>query len=449
MATSRRSPPGQPSRPPDPPADGAREGGRPSGEDIAAAQGKGPPVGELATVVFGVTRGAAGRLVVEAGAHAGEEVLLGAGSCVIGRSSSCALVLRRSAGISRRHAKVHYSDGVYFLEDLESRNGTKRNGELIEGRIRLEDGDVIGISGDLIRFISPPPQGEAGEPLAQDTGASPTSAESAAAPRKSPRTADEDTAPVPDATPYVYGTRPPRRMGPGAWVGVLLGGILTSCLALLFDLVALDGRMVDSLLGAELPPESQPEAPTQPETQAEGPGTLPPPTTPAEEDQPADAATAGREDAVADPMVGEGAAGGEPEAPAEASQVPSGGSNIVRAVASGAVERVHVRVGDNVQAGQLLISLSRANPVQSRKRQALLREEASFAPLAAEGNPRAQQDLEAVRRELRVLETELRATSIRAVAPGRVVTIYVQRGTRVQRGEELLVVDVAGATGQR
>ena len=113
---------------------------------------------EESTLVYGSTKGAAGRLQIEAGSHAGEEVLLSSEPCVIGRSSECALVLRRSAGISRKHAQVLAESGRFYIEDMGSRNGTKLNGERISGRAALKDGDLIGISSEKIRFIGPPMQ---------------------------------------------------------------------------------------------------------------------------------------------------------------------------------------------------------------------------------------------------------------------------------------------------
>lgn len=113
---------------------------------------------EEATLIYGSTKGAAGRLQIEEGSHAGEEVLLSNEPCVIGRSSECALVLRRSAGISRKHAQVVNESGRFYVEDLGSRNGTKLNGQRITGRSPLNDGDQIGISSEKIRFIGPPIQ---------------------------------------------------------------------------------------------------------------------------------------------------------------------------------------------------------------------------------------------------------------------------------------------------
>lgn len=94
-------------------------------------------------------------LLVESGRHAGERVALSAGTCVIGRSSKCALVLRRSAGVSRRHTKIRYAGGTYEISDCGSRNGTRVNGRKIGVGLLLNDGDLIQISDERIRFRGP------------------------------------------------------------------------------------------------------------------------------------------------------------------------------------------------------------------------------------------------------------------------------------------------------
>ena len=47
--------------------------------------------------------------------------------------------------VSRHHAKIFHSDQGYFLEDLQSRNGTFVNGKLVTTTQRLEEGDRIRI----------------------------------------------------------------------------------------------------------------------------------------------------------------------------------------------------------------------------------------------------------------------------------------------------------------
>ena len=61
----------------------------------------------------------------------------------------------QSYGISRRHARVHYQNGIFLLEDLESLNGTHIN----ERRLRpylpevLHEGDNVKL-GDLSLKVS-------------------------------------------------------------------------------------------------------------------------------------------------------------------------------------------------------------------------------------------------------------------------------------------------------
>jgi serine phosphatase RsbU (regulator of sigma subunit) len=63
---------------------------------------------------------------------------------VLGRHPTCHIVLD-NASVSRNHAQITQSHGVYYLEDLSSRNGTLLNGEKIEGRTPLHDGDVLSV----------------------------------------------------------------------------------------------------------------------------------------------------------------------------------------------------------------------------------------------------------------------------------------------------------------
>jgi len=63
----------------------------------------------------------------------------------IGRGSSCGVRLALSE-ISRRHATIRYRAGRYWVEDLQTLNGTRVNGQLIDGATALQHGDRIGIS---------------------------------------------------------------------------------------------------------------------------------------------------------------------------------------------------------------------------------------------------------------------------------------------------------------
>jgi len=61
---------------------------------------------------------------------------------VIGRHPNCHVVFDNGA-ISRHHAQILESHGSYYVEDLRSRNGTQLNGDTLEGRTELHDGDQI------------------------------------------------------------------------------------------------------------------------------------------------------------------------------------------------------------------------------------------------------------------------------------------------------------------
>lgn len=66
------------------------------------------------------------------------------GTLSIGRAPECEIRLNDPA-CSRRHARLHVADGDITLEDLGSHNGTRLNGERVEGRRTLASDDVIGI----------------------------------------------------------------------------------------------------------------------------------------------------------------------------------------------------------------------------------------------------------------------------------------------------------------
>lgn len=61
-------------------------------------------------------------------------------------------VIMVDPGISRNHARFQGRRGVYLVEDLGSSNGTRLNGELIEGPEVLRDGDYVGIGQATVQF---------------------------------------------------------------------------------------------------------------------------------------------------------------------------------------------------------------------------------------------------------------------------------------------------------
>src|SRR5579875_4002987 len=70
----------------------------------------------------------------------------------IGREEGNALRLNDER-VSRYHAKVQHDNGEIILTDLESTNGTRVNGNVVQIR-RLRPGDRIGVGRSLLLFGS-------------------------------------------------------------------------------------------------------------------------------------------------------------------------------------------------------------------------------------------------------------------------------------------------------
>jgi pSer/pThr/pTyr-binding forkhead associated (FHA) protein len=74
----------------------------------------------------------------------------------IGRRESSDVPLAWDASVSRLHAHLERVGTDWLLaDDGLSRNGTYVNGQRIEGRRTLRDGDVVAIGGTLIAFLLP------------------------------------------------------------------------------------------------------------------------------------------------------------------------------------------------------------------------------------------------------------------------------------------------------
>ncbi len=94
-----------------------------------------------------------GVLKVLEGDILGRIVVLNHEKMVLGRHPNCEIVLDNAA-VSRRHAQFLENHGTYYVEDLQSRNGTLVNGDRIEGRTELHDADLVKICDVLLRFYS-------------------------------------------------------------------------------------------------------------------------------------------------------------------------------------------------------------------------------------------------------------------------------------------------------
>ena len=108
-------------------------------------------------------RGAAGqpqgtsnmRIEVMAGVEQGKQfVIKPIGEMVIGRSSKADICIKDDH-LSRAHAKLVSTGGAgLWLVDLNSLNGTHVNSERIQGRLRLNTGDLIQIGSNVLKVVT-------------------------------------------------------------------------------------------------------------------------------------------------------------------------------------------------------------------------------------------------------------------------------------------------------
>jgi phosphoserine phosphatase RsbU/P len=87
------------------------------------------------------------------GALPGTRFVLSGERAVIGRSAECEVPLDVPA-VSRRHAVVSRDRGRFFIEDLNSRNGTFLNDSKVVDRTPLRDGDQLVICDQEFRFYA-------------------------------------------------------------------------------------------------------------------------------------------------------------------------------------------------------------------------------------------------------------------------------------------------------
>ncbi len=101
-----------------------------------------------------VRRAAAGTLHVIAGPDAGFGVALRPGRYFVGRAAESHVCLY-DVDVSRVHALVEVSaEGTALLSDAGSRNGTWVNGAEVTGPTALDDGSVVGIGKDTLRWTA-------------------------------------------------------------------------------------------------------------------------------------------------------------------------------------------------------------------------------------------------------------------------------------------------------
>src|ERR1700687_5255140 len=114
------------------------------------------------------------RLKAGGGKAAGAELAFDQPSVAIGRSAHCEVVVS-DPEVSRRHAEIVRVEDAYFLQDLQSSNGTQVNGTAI-GRAKLSTGDELTLGSARFRFsvagatTDRTPPNAAAAPSASSTG---------------------------------------------------------------------------------------------------------------------------------------------------------------------------------------------------------------------------------------------------------------------------------------
>jgi two-component system cell cycle response regulator len=101
-----------------------------------------PPVLQQRTVIKVLT-----------GLEAGRVHVVTVDELTLGRGSTCDLRIDDSS-LSRQHCRIRKTNGVYFAEDLGSRNGTQVNGMRIKAPVRLDDGALIQLAAGTIVMFS-------------------------------------------------------------------------------------------------------------------------------------------------------------------------------------------------------------------------------------------------------------------------------------------------------
>ena len=84
-------------------------------------------------------------LMVSEGELIGQRWTLANDEMLIGRGTDADIVLPERQ-VSRYHLKILYRDDRFFLEDLDSKNGTFLNGQQVKGTVPIQDGDEIQIA---------------------------------------------------------------------------------------------------------------------------------------------------------------------------------------------------------------------------------------------------------------------------------------------------------------
>ncbi len=91
-------------------------------------------------------------LVAYAGAALGRVFPIPPGLVIVGRAPDSGVALL-DGEVSRHHARIRVESGRVQVEDLDSTNGTRVNGELIRELVELRAGDRLAIGGHVLKLV--------------------------------------------------------------------------------------------------------------------------------------------------------------------------------------------------------------------------------------------------------------------------------------------------------
>jgi pSer/pThr/pTyr-binding forkhead associated (FHA) protein len=156
------------------------------------------------------------KLVIEDVAGTRSIVPFASDELVIGRAHDGVAWRLPDRNVSRRHARFVRTNGVLWIEDLESLTGTRVNGERIQGRRRLREGDLVEI-GDYDLAVLSDPAVATGPATPPPIRATPRPTDGSAAPAGGARA--NDVPPPAAAAPSRSELRSPARPEPGHTAG--------------------------------------------------------------------------------------------------------------------------------------------------------------------------------------------------------------------------------------
>lgn len=117
-----------------------------------------PGLPEMETVVRGKQEGEAPQppaewaLVAYAGAALGRVFPIVPGDTILGRAPDSSVALLDSE-VSRHHARLRLVKGQVEVEDLDSTNGTRVNGDLLHAPVTLQAGDRLEVGGHVFKLV--------------------------------------------------------------------------------------------------------------------------------------------------------------------------------------------------------------------------------------------------------------------------------------------------------